>query len=206
MIKPIGRGKKREGEELRRIARDIIPRGWRRDALRASGGSLEELQQFRNCFPFFCSLNCFPRSAVLFEAVASLVGSLFSLHPLPPWTSTPHRRRERERVLTASTVRRTFRYYRFFAGERSGRVGQKPEKAFLLSLGSTPSSYVSSYGRVTALAVRFRSTFFRIFDSCIIYTGAIITTPDRRRLPKRSRTYRRETRPFSIAVSRTAFT
>lgn len=204
MIKPIGRGKKRGGEELRRIARDIIPRGWRRDALRASGGSLEELQQFRNCFPFFCSLNCFPRSAVLSEAVASPVGSLFSLH------SPPGRRHptddERERVLTASTVRRTFRYYRFSAGERSGRVGQKPEKAFLLSLGSTPSSYVSSYGRVTALAVRFRSTFFRIFDSCIIYAGAVITAPDRRRLPKRSRTYRRETTPFSIAVSRTAFT
>ncbi|KYM97427.1 hypothetical protein ALC62_11719, partial [Cyphomyrmex costatus] len=44
------------------------------------GGSLEELQQFRNCFPFFCSLNCFPRSTVLCEAP-----------PPTPCRSTDHR-------------------------------------------------------------------------------------------------------------------
>lgn len=66
-----------------------------------SGGSLEELQQFRNCFPFFCSLNCFPRSTVLSEASprhpAGPIGPLSSPVVGPRALSLDAREREEER-------------------------------------------------------------------------------------------------------------
>lgn len=66
-------GRTRAEERERRVARDSTryhPSRVEEESRwpRASSGSLKELQQFRNCFPFFCSLNCFPRSAVLSEA------------------------------------------------------------------------------------------------------------------------------------------
>lgn len=126
-------------------------------------------------FPLlFSTLRCAFRSDSLLCRIALLVA---------PWTSTPHRRRARASI--ASTIRQTFRYYRFSVRERKRPSRREAGKSILLFLGSVPNS-VSSYGRVTALAVLFRSTFFRIFDCCIIYAGAVITAPDRRRLPKRS--------------------
>lgn len=121
------------GGESRRVERDrdriviSLPEGWHREKPMSArewygdsawlGGSLEELQQFHNCFPFFCSLNCFPRSTVLSE--------------VPP--PTPCRSNNRSCSLfvciplkrkRASTIRRTFRYYRFSADEWSGNDGR----------------------------------------------------------------------------------
>lgn len=103
------------------------PEGWRREKPMAArdgawlGGSLEELQQFRNCFPFFCSLNCFPRFTVLPEVPPP---THCRYPPTPPDRSRSpfvYIPLERKR---ASTIRRTFRYYRFSADERSGNDGQ----------------------------------------------------------------------------------
>lgn len=104
------------------------------------GGSLEELQQFRNCFPFFCSLNCFPRSTVLSEAPKRrrLAGSTDGLlsFPLRPYPFDAK----------ASAIRRTFRYYRFSADERSGNDGRADHRKKHPSL-SSPHVPSSSYGK-----------------------------------------------------------
>lgn len=138
--------------------------GWR--------GSLEELQQFRNCFPFFCSLNCFPRSTVLSEAL-----------PPTPYRSTncrtapalPPFRPVHDAKASSSAIRRTFHYYRFSADERqpSGRA-QITGKSILLFplLNRAVVTGRSSHASSTSIDFFFP---FWIFGCCIIYTGAVIT-------------------------------
>lgn len=130
MIKPIGR---RGGRDCTRY-HPSGGEGWM--VARRSGGSLEELQQFRNCFPFFCSLNCFPRSAVLFEAVAS--ASDRSSRCPPFWTvDTPWTMSVSEYSLDYTA---NFSLLSLFRRRNEAiRVGQKPEKA-----SSSPSGLLRS--------------------------------------------------------------
>lgn len=147
------------------------------------GGSLEELQQFRNCFPFFCSLNCFPRSTVLSEAAS------------PP---TPCRSADRRTALIPpSSIPPRCESLRYTANfsllslfrrrtKRQRRPSRSPEKAsFSLS---PPRTYrVVVTGR-SSHAVRLRSTFFLSGSlAAVLFMPAPLLPPDRRRLPKRSR-------------------
>jgi len=98
----------------------MAAREWRGDGAWL-GGSLEELQQFRNCFPFFCSLNCFPRSTVLSEA-----------SPPTPCQSTDHRT-----IPVPLDVKASHRYTTNFSllslfrrrTKRQRRPSRSPEKA-----------------------------------------------------------------------------
>lgn len=74
------------------------------------GGSFEELQQFRDCFPFFCSFDCFPRSGVLRAASSSVWARPFGVHG---------RAASRDR-----RFRKLLRYYR----SRCRRASGSPEK------------------------------------------------------------------------------
>jgi hypothetical protein len=157
--------------------------GWRTGA--RSGGSLEELQQFHNCFPFFCSLNCFPRSAVLSERASSpRPRRRTGPFPSPAGVDTP----QCEGELRTATYGELFVIIAF-ANERTNEAAtasaarknpSPPPPSLSLSLShslSLSSSAASSRERVAAL-VRLRSGFFSSLEHRLLYylcPGAVIT-------------------------------
>jgi len=100
----------------------------------------------------------------------------------------------------ASTIRRTFRYYRFSADERSGNDGRADHRKKHPALSSSNVLQVVATGK-SSYAVRLRSTFFLSRSlAAVLFMPAPLLPPDRRRLPKRSCTFRRETIVVSYSI------
>lgn len=155
----------------------MAAREWRGDGAWL-GGSLEELQQFRNCFPFFCSLNCFPRSTVLSEAPPPTPCRSADRRPVGqtplPSSMPPLETRESEPPL----------YGELFViiafpptSEAATTAGQITGKSNLLFPPAERTDVVVT-GRSSHAVVPTSIDFFfpfRIFGCCIIYAGAVIT-------------------------------